>query len=145
MEVRRATMDDIEQIAELGLRLHMKSANARFQFSGMRARVLVASCIVRRNMCAMVALEGKLVVGFILGHVDEHPFIEIKYATDLATCSAQPGAGRQLIEAFTKWAFDEAQADQVILGVTYGGKDHAAIYERLGFENVGGMFTRSKA
>jgi ribosomal protein S18 acetylase RimI-like enzyme len=148
MEIRRAKIEDIENIVALGERGHSRSSSADFDFSGMRARILVAACVSRRNMCAFVALVNGNVVGFVLGHSDEFPYIAMRYATDLAIYSEVPGAGRKLIERFTSWAFDEAGADKVILSVIYGGRSErgaTALYKRLGFEHAGGMFTKTRS
>jgi len=147
LAIRHASMDDIEDIVAMGERGHKRGANARFDFSGMRARVLVAQCITRRTMCALVASDDSGIVGFLLGNSDEYPYIAMRYATDLATYSEAPGAGRALIEAFTRWA-DANGCDQIIVGVTYGGRSErgaTALYRRLGFTHVGGMFTRQRS
>jgi len=146
--IRHASMDDIERIVALGERGHSRGANARFEFSGMRARIIVAQCITRRSMCALVASDDSGIVGFILGNSEEYPYIQMRYATDIALYSEAPGAGRSLIECFTRWAFDEARVDQMILGVTYGGRSErsaTALYKRMGFTHVGGMFTKQRS
>lgn len=148
MEIRKATLDDVEAVVALGERGHSKSSNARFAFSGMRARVLVATCVCRRNMAAFVACKDAKIVGFILGHSEEYPYIAMRYATDFALYAESPGAGRKLVDRFTQWAFDEAGADQMILGVIYGGRSEkgaTALYKRLGFDHVGGMFTKQRS
>ncbi len=143
IEIRDATLDDVDVIVAIGRRAHERSANARYRFSEGRARILVATCICRGSMSAIVAVAGSEVVGFLLGQIDAYPYIDMEFATDLAVVSEVPGAGRKLIEAFTRWAFDK-HADQIILGVVNGGKDSAALYKRMGFQHVGGMFTKNR-
>ena len=143
IEIRRATLDDVDAIVALGQFAHYLSANAQYPYASGRARILVASCICRGNMVALVAVRDGEIVGFLLGHRDSHTYMDMDYATDLAFVSQSPGAGRKLLKVFEDWAFSQ-NVDQIVLGVVNGGKDLKPLYERMGFQHVGGMFTKNR-
>lgn len=146
IEVRRALLDEVEAIVEIGKRGHADSENRRYEFDEGRARLLVASCVCNRRTIALVAVdESKRIVGFLLGKEDDYLYCKMRYATDIAIYSEAPGAGRKLIERFEKWAFEDRKADQMILAVSHGGKSAkstGALYSRMGYGHVGGLFTK---
>jgi len=144
IEIRRATLDDVDAIVAIGQRAHSLSANAKYPFAEGRAKILIASCVCRHEMCAIIASIDTKVVGFLLGHADRYPYIDMQFATDLAIVSEVPGAGRKLLKAFEAWAFGVVGVDQIILGAVYGGRDSTALYTRIGFKHVGGMFTKNR-
>lgn len=147
MEIRKALLDDVEALIEIGRRGHADSENAHYAFDEPRAKLLAAQCVVAARLCAFVAVEDGKIVGFLLGQCEQYPYVKMTYATDLAIYSEKPGAGRKLIERFRQWAFEERKVDQIILAVSHGGKSAqhtAALYRRLGFEHVGGLFTQGR-
>jgi hypothetical protein len=147
VEVRRALLDEIEAIVEIGKRGHADSENRRYEFDEGRAKLLVAHCVTSKRAIALVAIQDARIVGFLLGKEDEYGYIAMRYATDLAVYSEVPGAGRKLIERFQKWAFDDRKVDQMILAVSHGGKSAkatGALYNRLGYQHVGGLFTKQR-
>ncbi len=148
MEIRGALLDEVEAIVDIGKRGHAASENAAFEFEEDRAKLMVASCVVNRGTCALVAVEGDKIVGFLLGKEEQYPYIKMRYATDLAIYAEAPGAGRKLIAAFEKWAFEQRKVHQMILAVSHGGKSAKsteALYGRLGYTHVGGLFTKGRA
>ncbi len=147
MEIRKAVLDDVEALIEIGKRGHADSENAKYDFDEGRAKLLAAQCVVANRLCAFVAVVDGKIVGFLLGQMETYPYIKMTYSTDLALYSEHPGAGRKLIERFKVWAFEERKVDQIILAVSHGGKSAshaAALYRRLGYEHVGGLFTMSR-
>ncbi len=148
MEIRVALLDECEAIVEIGKRGHAASDNSVFAFEEDRARLLVAQCVVGRQTCALVAVVDDRIVGFLLGKEEQYPYIKMRYATDLAIYAEAPGAGRRLIAAFEKWAFEQRKVHQMILAVSHGGKSAKAtdsLYKRLGYKHVGGLFTKGRA
>lgn len=142
-----ATMDDIEAVVEIGKRGHADSANARYQFNEMKTKLLCAQLIIGKKTCLFVAKQDDVIVGILLGQEDEYGYCNLRYATDIAVYAEVPGAGRALMKRFEQWAFEERKVDQLVLGVSHGGrstKHTEALYRRAGFTHVGGIFTKQR-
>ncbi len=147
MEIRAAEMGDIEAIVEIGKRGHAASANAAYKFDEMKTKILCASLIVGKKTCLFVAKADDVIVGILLGQEDEYGYCRLRYATDIAVYSETPGAGRALMRRFEKWAFEERKVDQLLLGVSHGGKSTKqteSLYRRAGFSHVGGIYTKQR-
>lgn len=151
--VRKATFDDIPWMISVGRVAHSQSENARYAFDEPSARQLGAAAITMKTMCAFVAetdkrspLDGN-VVGILIGHEDKLPYAKVRFATDIVFYAIEPGAGRALMDRFTTWAFEERRVDQMLLGVSFGGKSArsaTALYRRKGFTPVGGLFVKNR-
>jgi hypothetical protein len=145
--VRRATFDDIPAVVEMGRKAHAESENKQYSFDESGARLLVAACISQKTLCAFVAEKDGL-AGFLLGQEERYAFLKLRYATDLVVYATHPGAGRKLIDAFTDWGLNQRKVDQMLLGVSFGGrsKDKAdSYYTRLGFTPVGGIYIKNRS
>jgi len=145
---REARIEDLDAMIELGKRGHAKSANAMYKFDEPRAKLLGLSCILDKNKCALVAVGNEtVIVGVLLGIEQEYSYIKMTYATDLAVYAEAPGGGRLLLQAFTKWALEDRKVDQLLMGVSFGGKSARAanaLYTRMGFTQDGGLFTKNR-
>jgi hypothetical protein len=140
-------MGDIERVIEVGRRGHAKSEHSHLQFDERKSRLLGAHCIHNKGSCAFVAEVGGEIVGFLLGQDQELPYAKARFATDIVVYSERAGAGRKLIERFTKWGLEERKVDMMWLGVSFGGdeaKRVGAMYRRMGFSPVGGIFTKQR-
>lgn len=147
MEILAAEMGDIEAIVEIGKRGHAASANARYAYDEMKTKILCATLIAGKATCLFIAKVNGKVVGILLGQEDTYGYCKLRYATDIAVYSETPGAGRALMRRFEKWAFEERKVDQLLLGVSHGGKSTKAtesLYRRAGFAHVGGIFTKQR-
>ena len=145
--VRLAEFDEIEAIIEFGRRGHAASENARYEFDEGRTKLLLATLIAGKRTCVFVAAEGDKIVGLLLGQEDSYAYCKMRYATDIALYAEAPGAGRKLLKKFEEWAFEERKVDQLIMGVSYGGKSAksaSSLYSKLGFEPVGGIYTKQR-
>ena len=146
--VREARVEDLDAMIELGKRGHEKSANAQYKFDDQRARLLGLCCIMDRNKCALVVIgNDTVVVGVLLGIEEQYAFLKMTYATDLAVYAESPGGGRMLLQAFEKWALEDRKVDQLLMGVSFGGKSARAaqaLYTRMGFTHDGGLFTKNR-
>lgn len=138
--------EDTGEALAFGKAMHEKSDMRHLPFDEASAKVTGAQCIVSSAMCAFVAERGGKIVGVLLGL--EQPFCHLKarYATDLVF-AAQGGAGRKLLDRFLVWALEERNVDQVLMGVTFGGKSAKGcerFYMRRGFRHVGGLFVMDR-
>jgi len=148
MEIRRGTFDDVPGIVEIGKRGHADSENARYPFNEGKTKLLLAQMITGKRTCVFVAVNGSEIVGFLLGQEEEYVYCDLRYATDIAVYAEAVGAGRALLDRFEKWAFEERKVDQLLLGVSHGGrsaKRTESLYRRRGFAHVGGIFTKQRS
>ncbi len=148
MEILAAEMGDIEAIVEIGKRGHSASANAAYPFDEMQTKILCASLIASKKTCLFVAKQSGAIVGILLGQSDILGYCRATYATDIATYAETPGAGRALLRRFEKWALEERKVDFLMLGVSHGGKSAKGtevLYRRMGYEHVGGLFTKHRS
>jgi ribosomal protein S18 acetylase RimI-like enzyme len=140
-------MDDIDDIVVIGKRGHEASDNAAYLYDEGRAKLLCATLIVGKKTCLFVAKESGNIVGILLGQEDEYGYCKLRYATDIAVYSEAVGAGRKLLQRFAQWAFEERKVDQMVLGVSHGGKSATqtiSMYRRMGYKHVGGVFTKQR-
>lgn len=147
MEVRGATVADLESMIEYGRTWHAHSLNARYKYEDDQARMLGVACIMDKNKCAFVAVRNGSIVGILLGMQQKFPYARMQFATDLAFHTTTRGAGRKLLARFEHWAMEERKVDQILLGVMLGGRagDAAdALYARAGFTRTGGLFIKQR-
>lgn len=147
MEILAAEMEDIEAIVELGKRGHAASANARYEYDEMKAKLLCAQLIAGKATCLFISKVNGKITGILLGQTDTLGYCRATYATDIALYSETPGAGRALMRRFEKWAFHERRVDMMMLGVSHGGKSTRStesLYRRAGFSHVGGMYVKNR-
>jgi L-amino acid N-acyltransferase YncA len=140
VEVRRATFADIPEMLAMGKAAHAQSESAYLPFDEAGAKILGAQCMTSKTLCAFVAEHDGKIVGLVLGQEQEFPYLKAKFATDVAFYAQHPGAGRRLLRRFIEWARLERKVDQVVLCVSFGGKDSTSFFNRHGFRKTGGMF-----
>lgn len=148
MEIRRAAFADIPTMIEIGRRAHEASENHIYKFDEPSARLLGAAAITQKTLCAFVAEHEGSIVGIVVGQEDKLPYAKVRFATDIVLYAEKPGVGRKLMDRFTQWAFEERKVDQMLLGVSFGGKSARsanAFYKRMGFSPTGGLFVRNRS
>lgn len=146
MIVREATFDDADEAVELGARIHAQGESRHLTFDPSGAKVIGAQCIHNSSMCAFVAEHEGRIVGVLLGAERSFGYLHARYATDILFL-AEGGAGKLLIQRFKAWAFDERGADQIIMGVSFGGRSargSEVIYTRQGFTHAGGIYLMNR-
>lgn len=148
MIVRAATIRDVDAIVAIGRSMHAGSAHGYVAFNGDHAGAFVVRAVMS-NMCySGVAEHDGKIVGFMIGTMQDWPFLTLKVATDLVVVSTRAGAGSMLYNAFERWAWANG-ADEISLSMSYGGPsdEHGraqSLLERKGYEHVGGLFFKRK-
>ena len=141
MIVRSAFAKDVPTIVALGGRMHAASERKDVEYDTLRVATFVMQSVVSDDAFSCVAEHEGMIVGFMVGALQDWPFLDWVVATDLVTISERAGAGSMLLSAFEKWAAERG-ANEVLIGVSYGGRDAAPLFERKGFKHVGGMFSK---
>lgn len=146
-KVREATGNDIPALVELGRVMHSEAPALRHapyhegKVSFMLGQALT-TCVIYLHEA-----EDGAVDGFFVGIVVERWFSRAKFASDLALFVTPDRRGGliayRLIDAFLTWCQKNAfEPRDVQLGITTGVTAEATgkLYERLGFERVGGIY-----
>lgn len=138
MIIRKATGSDIGDLIELGAAMHAESPRYRdLEFVPEKLAAL-ADHVLPLGL-AIVADDGGVLVGMLIGLVTEHWFSTTKMATDLATYISPRHRGGtllwRLVKAFEVEALRHG-ASEVSLGISseVATEQTAALYARLGYE-----------
>lgn len=145
IEIRRATIADLDAMLELGTRAHVASRYSGIKIDELAAKTNVLAMVHNRAQCAFLAFRNGRLVGMLLGISIPWFFSRQPYATDLMTYAEHAGAGRALIKRFVQWAFDERKVPGIELSTSFGGTEEQRarterVYRSMGFEPVGSYF-----
>lgn len=144
--IRPATLDDIPRMLELGRAMHAESPVFRpYAWSDDKVRGLIDWLIHDRNGLALVCVDrGGEIIGGFLGVITEQFFSTDQVAQDYALF-VDPGrrgalAGKQLLEAFRRWAADRGVP--AVMGVSTGVSVEATgrLVEASGFQYFGRLY-----
>lgn len=137
--IRQAEPSDIDVIAAICIEAHQKSAYAHIPIVEICGRQLIAHCILK-GFSWMTECGN----GVLLGYTQPLWFDHDKTgATDLVfyVRESAKGDGVKLAKKYLEWG--KANADAVMLGITFGGdamERTEQFYERLGLVKIGGQF-----
>lgn len=140
--IKTITIDHIPQVIELASMLKNKSIYKNIPFEHKKAIQVLAHAIAHPNLvsCFVYEIDG-VVVGWVMGKVEEFTFSTQKIASDLGLfvhpSYRKTKAGIALIKSYTKWA--RQNADVVTFNVNAGIDNDLAVkvLERCGYESSG--------
>lgn len=147
MTIRDATIEDIDQILDLGKRMHAESSRfGALAFDEGKVRSLFAGLIGSEDAIVLVAEvpDGEIIGGFA-GFASEHWYSTDKVAQDLALFVRMDRRGgilaARMIKAFVSWA-QERRCKQITLGISTGIRveETAQLYRSLGLKQFGYCF-----
>jgi GNAT superfamily N-acetyltransferase len=139
--IRRANMGDITAIVEIGRAAYEKSAYAHLfgAFNEYEAKMeLVRYVGDVRDSLVLVCERTVGIDGFIVMTTCRLPFSSLCYASDVAFCS-KGGRGVALLREARKWA--KRREMPLMLGNGFGDARTDALYQRLGLQRAGGLYT----
>ncbi len=144
--IRYAEESDIEQLLLLALQMHAESRYSALEFSIDKTYDFFMSCISNPDYLLLVAEEDGQLIGGFAGYTFAHYCSDDICAGDFALYM-QPDkrggfAAYRLIKLFMGWAKMKG-AKLIHLGTTTGidAEGVAKLYERIGFKQVGGIFS----
>lgn len=144
--IREAKVDDITRIINLGGEI-IRQSKYLPDYQPLKARKALALFINAAKSCVFVAeVEGQ-VEGFIIGAVDDYWWSSAQYASDMGFYVSEQhrGFAKPLINAFEEWVKRFPKVRDITLAVSSGveGVERTGrFYQRLGYEQVGGMYTK---
>ena len=146
MIIRPVKYEDIDEIIEMGARMHEESAYAFLPFDRDKVRHLITTYADNPDTrCGLVAEESNTLVGMFGGYLTNYFFCNEKLACDILLFVDQKYRGSsaavRLIRAFRDWAAVRG-AREVCLGVStdINTERTGKFYERMGFTCVGGIY-----
>ena len=134
MEIRKATLDDAEQIAEVLISFYNMD-------SLEEAKQTFLSEIKKGHHYVVTEEEGKIIglVTWLMHGLPKHMLAELDRIVLLPECRGK-GVGKKLVEALKKDADEEYEKNGFKLRKLYllthaDNKDAHAFYEKVGFEH----------
>lgn len=139
------TREDALQILELGRQLHAESRFNEQPYDEQRCWT-VLDATVRFPEKFFIAYDDSF-KGFIIMHMQEHYWSGHKWATDFCLYVAPEKRGSmmayRLEKAAEKWAKEKGAREMTIFHNTgINMEDAPAIFNRLGFNTAGYIFTK---
>lgn len=140
---RAATHDDVPDVIELGRSMHGESWYRYMPFDDQKLGELMHQLVDHGFL--WVHESGDEIDGVLAGFVAECWFSHIKIAGEFGLFVYPDRRGGiaavRLVEAFKRWATEQG-AWEITLGISTGVRmvETGRLYERLGFECVGGIY-----
>lgn len=143
--IRAATGADREAIAQLCRMAHARSEESSTAIDAEKGTLALARFIALRSSCLVLVddEEERGITGVLVGATDELWYSRERYAIALLVFALRPGAGRQMVRRFVKWALEVPGVCQVVLDTSFGhvaGRRAEKVYERMGLPRAGGSF-----
>ncbi len=146
MIIRPIREEDLEQILEMGVRMHGEGAYSFLPFDRDKVRSFILSYVEdHETQCGLVAEENQKIIGMFGGYITPYFFCNEFVACDMVLfvdeafrgSAAAPG----MIRAFQKWAKDHG-ASEICLGISTNldTERTGKFYERMGMSFVGGLY-----
>lgn len=143
--VRDATLADIPAMVALGTIMHAESRYSFMPYDGEKVAITLKT-LIGAGFVRVHERDGEIDGGMV-GYMSEAWFSRAKVAAELALF-VTPGkrggmAAWYLLSEFSAWAENQG-AQEITLAITTGVKveETGRMYQRLGFEQVGGVFKR---
>ena len=143
--VRDATLADIPAMVALGQLMHAESRYSFMAYDGEKVAITLKT-LIGTGFVRVHERDGEIDGGMV-GYMSEAWFSRAKVAAELALFMT-PGkrggmAAWYLLSEFSAGAENQG-AQEITLAITTGVKveETGRMYQRLGFEQVGGVFKR---
>ena len=148
MSIRTMEARDIRFVVELGRSMHQEGEYRFLPFEGSRCVAVLERCLKDpKEWCALVAESNGEIVGMLVGYKSNYLFCSETVANDLALYVRPDRRGgiaaARLIRGFAAWA-SQSGAREACLSTSLNVHSYRTgrFIERLGFQQVGGVFKR---
>lgn len=146
MKVREASADDLPALIALGRIMHAEAPALRHAtFSEEKVRAALTYAL--EHGCVIVHEGASGIDGGYVALLIERWFSTDRYVTDVALFVRPDVRGGmiayRLVSAFIEWCASRGIAPQdVVVGISTGvnAEETGALYERLGFVRIGGIY-----
>mgnify|MGYP001803766697 CR=1 FL=1 len=145
IDIRHAKLADIPILTEMAREFATESPiYGQVKFCDTYFEVAAELLIDEEKCCFLIAERNGEIVGALPGAVvDHYPISPELKLSDVAVFVRPDSRGakvaKMLIKAYEEWGVKQGAKDS-FLGVTTGHHRVGALYERLGYNNVGGFY-----
>ena len=146
MEVRRATLDDLERLVDIGEIFQKESPLHGLQeFNREKTKEFAKHMITGKNHCAFMAETGDRIHGFIAGGLRSMYYSNDKYLSEYVYYVTQDSRGsyaaKGLLDSFYQWG-RENNAKAVEIGISTAIDPERAdkFMRNMGFNYMGANF-----
>ena len=144
--IREATLNDLDRLVELGTHMHAESRYSIFDFDPVKLRRYIQTFIEHDHGMIFVCEKNEVIVGGVMGWIEEQYFGHDKLLCDLALF-VEPDkrgamAGALLIKRFLEYGKEQGVAQIILTNSSGVDKERVAqLYAKLGMEHVGFVFS----
>lgn len=144
--IRNARVEDWPQVVELGLRLLEKTPYRDVRLDREQSLHTYSLCMNSALGFAKVATRNGDITGLLLGVADRLWWSKSRYASDLVFYCEDGRSGLSLLTAFVEWAWTVPGVVEVTCAQSSAirTEETAKLYQRVGFRQMGGLWTRVK-
>jgi GNAT superfamily N-acetyltransferase len=146
MIVRPGRFEDLDELVEMGSRMHKEGAYSFLPYDHEKVRQLIASYINdSETQCGLIAEENTRIVGMFAGYLIDYFFCNETIACDMVLYVDQPYRGSsaavRLVRAFREWAIDRG-AREICLSIStnIAQEKTGRFYEKLGLVHSGDVY-----
>lgn len=128
----------VPKLIEYGRTWHGKTVLCDIPVNTSKASAFFKGCMMATDTAVWASFDkNNKVRGVLVGSIQEWPYLDGSYATDLLFVADREG--RQLYRTFEQWAKSHG-ANSIQMGVSSGLPQAEAFYENIGLQNVGGIY-----
>ena len=145
MDIRQLAEADIPQITRLGRLMHDESQYSYLHFSPDKVIAKCNDALVNPQIQCWVTVKDETVTGMMAGQVFEYEFGQSLIASDILVFVSPEHRGGtaflRLVKEYIEWS-KSLGAEMIFLNQTTGTAQEAVarLYQRIGFESVGGIY-----
>ena len=145
MDIRQLAEADIPQITRLGRLMHDESQYSYLHFSPDKVIAKCNDALVNPQIQCWVTVKDETVTGMMAGQVFEYEFGQSLIASDILVFVSPEHRGGtaflRLVKEYIEWS-KSLSAEMIFLNQTTGTAQEAVarLYQRIGFESVGGIY-----
>lgn len=143
MTLRRATIDDLDGMVNLGIEVHKDYSFKSLNYNPEKVKETLKRLIESNQYVVVCEDKTHGLVGVMVGFVEESWFGSDLVAYDLTLFVKKDYRNKllafRLVDSFIRWA-KLAGAKQIRPGVSTGSSKADPFYERLGFTKCGSNF-----
>ena len=148
--IRDLTPLDVDQLIELGHIMSAETGFAGFRMHEPRARFILSEIVSADTVFAKGVFQGSRLVSVFIGEAADHPFMDVRFASDLFIYSHPDHRGgismARLSKLFSSWAKDQG-ADYCKLEISARTVNDrsAKFFQRSGYADVGSLLMKEVA
>ena len=148
--IRDLTPLDVDQLIELGHIMSAETGFAGFRMHEPRARFILSEILSAEAVFAKGVFQGTKLVSVFIGEAADHPFMDVRFASDLFIYSHPDHRGGismvRLSKLFSSWAKNQgADYCKLEISARIDNNRAAKFFQRFGYTDVGSLLMKEVA